>query len=290
MRLFSLVLVALAALPACHATMQPDSPDIPSDAPQEREAEAEPDGVATALPYLRIARAQIHVAEPAKAVAWYRSVLALQPHDGAVFQLGDGSTVEILAGGVAGTAPKSATAQSLAFGLRVPRMQEAMTALEGRNVSFISALQRYQQYSWIYFADPDQNQLELVHEGEERAGAAFEGIGWAGVTVEHFPKAVAWYRDVLGLTLVFHTPTFAHFRLPNGLLLELFPGGVAHEGAKPPSLQPVVIDLGVADVDQVVLELTRRGAELNLENETANARRAEVIDPEGNRIGLMKFE
>jgi predicted enzyme related to lactoylglutathione lyase len=269
-------------------------PDTPPDAPREpaREPASEP-GSTAASPYVRIAGARIHAADLARSVAWYRSVLALEPHDGAAFQLDDGSNVEILAGGVAGTAPKSATAQSLAFGLRVPRMQEAMTALESRNVSFITGLQRYQQYSWIYFADPDQNQLELVHDGEERAGAAFEGIGWAGVTVEHFPEMVAWYRDVLELTLDFDTPSFAHFRLLNGLLLEVFPGGVAHQSPKPPALQPVVVDLGVADVDQVVLELTRRGAEVNDQGGTTNARqqrRAEVIDPEGNRIGLVELE
>lgn len=291
MRQSGLVLVALAVMPACHDTMQPDTP---SDAPGKLETPPEP--AVTPLPYLRLASAHVYAADPAKSLAWYRNVLALEPHDAAVFQLGDGSYVEIRAGGVAGAAPKPATAQSVAFGLRVPRMQEAMTALESRNVSFITALGRYERDSWIYFVDPDQNQLELVHDGEERAGAAFEGIGWAGIHVEHFPEAVAWYRDVLGLRLDFHTPSFAHFRLSNGLLLEVFPGGLAHQGAKSPTLQPVVIDLGVADVDRVVAELTRRGAELSEANDSsgsANARRqrrAEVIDPEGNRIGVLEVE
>jgi len=266
-------------------------PDTPSDVPRAREPE--PDDSRAALPYLRFAAAHIYAADAARSLAWYRSVLGLEPRDGAAFQLGDGSKLAVLPGGVTGTVSKPATAQSVAFGLRVPRMQEAMTALEGRNVSFITALQRYERYSWIYFADPDQNQLELVHDGEERAGEGFEGIGWAGITVEHFPGAVAWYRDVLGLWLDVHTPSFAHFRLPNGLLLEIFPGGVAHEGAKPPALQPVVIDLGVSDVEPVVLELTRRGAALNDSTGDAHAqeqRRAEVIDPEGNRIGLLEVD
>jgi predicted enzyme related to lactoylglutathione lyase len=265
-----------------------------SEPPAQPARTREPAASATReLPYVRFASASVLAADPAKSIAWYQSVLGLEALDSVSFRLDDGSSLRLMPGGVAAAAPKPAATQSIVLGLRVPAMQAAISALEGRGVEFITSLDRYQEDSWIYFADPDQNRLELVHDGPERSGAPFEAIGWTGVHVEHFDEAVAWYRDVLGLGLSNLMASFAHFRLANHALFEVFGGGVAQVGTKQAALQPVVIDFGVRDLDRTVDVLAERGARLHevpLARESPTGRRFEVIDPEGNRLGLSQVE
>jgi len=286
---FVLTLAIPTALVACGqpTASQASPPVIVMTANPTPDAEAMPQA-----PYTRFVGARVHAAEPSQMLAWYRDVVGLEPAGDASFVLEDGATLSISDGGTAASEPKLAGAQAQVFGLRVPAMQSAIDALEARGVSFIGPVQSYQQDSWIYFADPDNNRLELSHSGPEQAGLSVQGIGWLGVNVEHFDQTVAWYRDVLGLPLRTQGGSFAHFPLRDGTLLEVFSRGTAHSGPKPPTLQPVIVDLGVPDLDAVVAELLGRDVTLadSLDQGAGSehVRRVELIDPEGNRLGLQQ--
>ena len=85
----------------------------------------------------------------------------------------------------------------------------------------------------------------------------YQGITWAGIPVEDFEGAVAFFRDLLGIRLsrIDNDQQVAHFRLANGDLVELF-GPVS---AREPYRRTVVVALGVADVEQARAEMEKAG-------------------------------
>jgi catechol 2,3-dioxygenase-like lactoylglutathione lyase family enzyme len=124
------------------------------------------------------------------------------------------------------------------------------------------------------------------------------GIMMVTVQVANFDAAVAWYRDVLGLAVVYLEPDeFCMLAPPDG------PDSTADDAGPAPALalatdHPDRIStrpgtgwaptLVVDDLDAAVAELRQRGVTFDAEEEGADEgyRLVRILDPEGNAIGL----
>lgn len=94
----------------------------------------------------------------------------------------------------------------------------------------------------------------------------YQGITWAGIPVEDFDGAVAFFRDLLGIPVshINNDDQVAHFRMANGDLVELF-GPAA---TKEPYRRNVVVALGVEDVDEARTEMEKAGVSFVTETST----------------------
>jgi predicted enzyme related to lactoylglutathione lyase len=94
----------------------------------------------------------------------------------------------------------------------------------------------------------------------------YRGITWAGIPVEDFDGAVAFFRDRLGIRVsrIDNDRQVAHFRLANSDLVELF-GPVSTEE---PYRRNVVVALGVEDVDKARTEMEKAGVSFLTETNT----------------------
>lgn len=117
-----------------------------------------------------------------------------------------------------------------------------------------------------------------------------KGIIWAGLSVQDLAGEIAFYRDVLGLTLRRSGADWAHFEAGGGALFELFSGGQAREEAKSPAEQALVIGFEVADLAAEVALLESRGVQFTGEIESYRQQSwATFVDPEGNRLELKEI-
>ena len=94
----------------------------------------------------------------------------------------------------------------------------------------------------------------------------FRGITWAGVPVEDFEGAVAFFRDLLEIPVsrIDNDRQVAHFRLANGDLIELFGPAATNE----PHRRNIVIALGVEDVGRARTEMEKAGVSFLTETKT----------------------
>ena len=115
------------------------------------------------------------------------------------------------------------------------------------------------------------------------------GIMMVTAQVRNFDAAVAWYRDVLGLSVLWLEPNeFCSFVAPgsNGPAIAL---ATDHPDRIPASTgvgwAPTLI---VENFDAAVSELRSRGVTFDAEEEGAEEgyRLVRIRDPEGNPIGL----
>jgi len=98
-------------------------------------------------------------------------------------------------------------------------------------------------------------------------------------------RLVSFYRDTLGLPVVFEEPGACAFLDLGGPRLALYPGrsGTPHPD-DPPADWFLVLD--VADVVATAEELRDRGVEVEPVRAVPFGRAADLVDPEGNRIEL----
>lgn len=118
-------------------------------------------------------------------------------------------------------------------------------------------------------------------------GAVPTGLGQVSVPVGELARAVSFYRDAVGLPLLFEVPGMAFFDC-GGVRLMLAPG--EGEGMGPPGS---VLYFRVADIDAAHAEMAGRGVAF----EAAPHRIARMPDhelwmaffrdPEGNLMALM---
>lgn len=107
--------------------------------------------------------------------------------------------------------------------------------------------------------------------------------------VRDFAVALAWYRDVLGLALLYQEPGEFAMLAPPGTdapALALATDHPERIPAAPPSgWMPV---LAVADFDGAVAQLRERGVRFDAEEEGADEgyRLVRILDPDGNPIGI----
>lgn len=248
---------------------------------------------ANPLVYRQVSFAGITLEAQADGFTWYRDIVGLEPHGSQWFGLGDGrSSVEVFSGGAASAVAKTPAQQAAVIGLQVPDIAASQAALEGRGVVFEGPIDGEPTDSWIYFADPEGNRLELKQLGEAGPGFEVSRIAWVGVYVQDLTAMTAWYRDVLGLE---QNGSHHYYDLVDGSSVELFAGGTAAAGPKDATAQPVVFSLVVEDLDAALAELATRGVEMAgpiveyQEPDWPDERSTEIADPEGNRILIKQF-
>ncbi|HEX4096604.1 MAG TPA: VOC family protein [Caulobacteraceae bacterium] len=115
------------------------------------------------------------------------------------------------------------------------------------------------------------------------------GIGSINIGVTSLERAVGFYRDVLGLPLIFSEPAhdYARFRI-GGVNF----GVIAHDVSNPEAAaftgRHTGLNLAVADLDAAVTELKARGAVFTMEptRQPWGAYMAVLSDPDGNLFYL----
>lgn len=115
-------------------------------------------------------------------------------------------------------------------------------------------------------ADPSGSEPVRVIGGRRLETMEYQGITWAGVPVEDFEGAVAFFRDLLGIQVsrINNDHQVAHFRLANGDLVELFGPVSTNESHR----RNVVVALGVEDVDKARTEMEKAGVSFLTETRT----------------------
>jgi predicted enzyme related to lactoylglutathione lyase len=109
------------------------------------------------------------------------------------------------------------------------------------------------------------------------------------VQVRDFDAAVAWYRDVLGLSVLSLEPDEFCMLVPPGSTGPALALATDHPDRISPrpgtGWTPILV---VEDLDATVAELRQRGVSFDAEEEGAEEgyRLVRVLDPEGNAIGI----
>ncbi|MBV8363300.1 MAG: VOC family protein [Candidatus Eremiobacteraeota bacterium] len=111
------------------------------------------------------------------------------------------------------------------------------------------------------------------------------GMDFSGYMCQDAARAIAWYRDVLGLepVLLYPDNRGAEYELPDGTTFGLFGGG----GNVMPFQPGNGILFGVDDLQAAVRALKERGISV-MERETAICNMAMITDTEGNSVFLHK--
>lgn len=121
----------------------------------------------------------------------------------------------------------------------------------------------------------------------EPAGLQLESIGQIAINVHDLGRAVAFYRDTLGLRFLFQVPKMAFFDCAGVRLMLATP-------ERPELDHPAsIVYYRVADIQAAAATLRARG--VALEGEPLRVHRAEthdlwlafLRDPEGNLLSLM---
>lgn len=107
-------------------------------------------------------------------------------------------------------------------------------------------------------------------------------IKWffAGVAVADYPSALAWYERLMG-----RSPDFNPHE--SEAVWQVIENGWIYVVADPNRAGKALLTLMVDNLDRQVAELTERGITVGaIETQPGLFRRAEVIDPEGNKISF----
>jgi len=112
------------------------------------------------------------------------------------------------------------------------------------------------------------------------------GIDLSGYMVKDAPRAIAFYRDVLGLepVTVYPGDRGAEYELPDGTGFGLWGGG----GAVMPFQPSNGILFAVDDFDGAVAAVKARGIPVLMEHETPVCFMAMINDTEGNMVTFHK--
>lgn len=113
-----------------------------------------------------------------------------------------------------------------------------------------------------------------------------KGIDLTGYMVQDAARAIAFYRDVLGLqpSIVYPENRGAEYELPDGTTFGLWGGG----GTVMPFQPSNGILFAVDDLDAAVEAVRARGVPILMQNETPNCRMAMFADTEGNSVVLHR--
>ncbi len=118
------------------------------------------------------------------------------------------------------------------------------------------------QVRWQHFRAPDGNVYEIVeHPGRQSRGAPAGPLGvthlaWVGTRTEQYEATLAFFADVLDLSVVENLPELVEYRLPDGAAVEVFlPGTVMDH---PHFTTGPVPGFGVKDLDVAIEALRAR--------------------------------
>jgi methylmalonyl-CoA/ethylmalonyl-CoA epimerase len=112
------------------------------------------------------------------------------------------------------------------------------------------------------------------------------GVAQIALSVTELPRATAFYRDILGLKLLFEVPGMSFFDV-DGVRLMLS----AHGGK--PGGRDTVFYFKVADAEQAHADLSGKGARFDQPPHVIGRTPASEVmlawctDPDGNLLGLM---
>ena len=112
------------------------------------------------------------------------------------------------------------------------------------------------------------------------------GLDLSGYMVKDAPRAIGFYRDVLGLepTMVYPEDRGAEYELPDGTTFGLWGGG----GRVMPFQPSNGILFAVDDLGAAVAAVKARGIPVLMEHETPVCTMAMINDTEGNMLTLHK--
>ncbi len=112
------------------------------------------------------------------------------------------------------------------------------------------------------------------------------GMDLSGYMVKDAARAIAFYRDVLGLepVTVYPDNRGAEYELPDGTTFGLWGGG----GNVMPFQPSNGILFAVDDLDAAVAAIKARGIPVEMEHETKVCYMAMISDTEGNSVVLHK--
>lgn len=116
----------------------------------------------------------------------------------------------------------------------------------------------------------------------EQRGFTVTGLDLSGYMVNDAPRAIAFYRDVLGLepAKVYPEDRGAEYELPDGTTFGLWGGG----GRVVPFQPSNGILFAVDDLDAAIEAVKQRGIPILMERETPVCRMAMINDTEGNMV------
>ncbi|GAC1506682.1 MAG: hypothetical protein NVS1B14_11920 [Vulcanimicrobiaceae bacterium] len=112
------------------------------------------------------------------------------------------------------------------------------------------------------------------------------GMDLSGYMVNDAPRAITFYRDILGLepVLVYPDDRGAEYELPDGTTFGLWGGG----GKVMPFQPSNGILFAVDDLDAAVAEVKAKGIPVIMQRETPVCFMAMIHDTEGNIVTLHK--
>ena len=115
---------------------------------------------------------------------------------------------------------------------------------------------------------------------------AVKGLDLSGYMVKDAPRAIAWYREVLGLepTRIYPEDRGAEYEFADGSTFGLWGGGGRVMPFQPSNGNLFAVD----DFDGTVADLKARNIPILMENETPVCRMAMINDTEGNMVTLHK--
>jgi lactoylglutathione lyase len=113
----------------------------------------------------------------------------------------------------------------------------------------------------------------------------FDKFGAVIVVVSDMARSVAFYRDVLGLTLLFETPHFSQFDV-GGVGLGLHPEG---RQLKVNPQTGIAFGFYTVDLEKTIADLVDRGAQIIQKQEEFGGTLAIVADPDGYAIQILQL-
>jgi catechol 2,3-dioxygenase-like lactoylglutathione lyase family enzyme len=108
------------------------------------------------------------------------------------------------------------------------------------------------------------------------------------IFVEDIEAGVQFYRDVLGLRLLYRTPRFVRFDATQGTSISLVAGGVASAAPKDYRRHGVVPELIVDDLELAMRRLSAANVRHEPVVRTAWGQFSFCWDPEGNPLQLYE--
>ena len=108
------------------------------------------------------------------------------------------------------------------------------------------------------------------------------------IFVEDLEASMRFYRDVIGLRLLYRTPTFVRFDATQGTSLALLPGGIASDMPKDYRRHGVVPELIVDDLELALRRLVAADVRHEPVVRTEWGQFAFCWDPEGNPLQLYE--
>lgn len=113
---------------------------------------------------------------------------------------------------------------------------------------------------------------------------SIKGIDLSGYMVKDAPRAITWYRSVLGLepSMIYPDDHGAEYELPDGTMFGLWGGG----GKVMPFQPSNGILFAVDDLDASLTQLAPHGVAVQYRSETPNCYLAMINDSEGNIVTL----